>query len=108
MPGASNIRVEVVFATPDKQFLQVCSIPCKSSVSDAIESSQVQQQFPQHDFKTYAVGIWGRVVAPADIVQEGDRIEIYRPLSIDPRDARRQQAADGGFMGKSRPGADQD
>jgi putative ubiquitin-RnfH superfamily antitoxin RatB of RatAB toxin-antitoxin module len=96
MSAARNVRVEVVFATPGRQFLQTCSVPCGSSVADAIAGSKVLQEFPDLKLKSHAVGVWGTVV------------EIYRPLPVDPRDARRQHAVDGGFMGKPRSVTDQD
>jgi putative ubiquitin-RnfH superfamily antitoxin RatB of RatAB toxin-antitoxin module len=108
MSAARNVRVEVVFATPGRQFLQTCSVPCGSSVADAIAGSKVLQEFPDLKLKSHAVGVWGTVVELSKIVDEGDRIEIYRPLPVDPRDARRQHAVDGGFMGKPRSVTDQD
>jgi putative ubiquitin-RnfH superfamily antitoxin RatB of RatAB toxin-antitoxin module len=108
MAATHNVRVEVVFATPDRQFLQACSVPRGSSVADAIECSKLVQEFPGLDLNSHAVGVWGKVVERSKSVQEGDRIEIYRPLPVDPRDARRQHAVDGGFMGKPRSATDQD
>lgn len=108
MSDAHKIRVEVVFATPGRQFLQACSVPCGSNVADAIECSKVSQEFPDLDLNSHAVGVWGKVVEHSTTVREGDRIEIYRPLPVDPRDARRQHAVDGGFMGKPRSDKDQD
>lgn len=66
------------------------------------------QEFPQLELKPHALGVWGKLVEPSNIVQEGDRIEIYRPLPVDPREARRQHAVDGGFMGKPGSAPDED
>ncbi len=94
----SKLQVEVVFATPEHQALISLSLPPGSSVEDAIRESRIPEQFPSLDLSALEVGIWGRVVARGQVLQAGDRIEIYRPLEMDPREARRQLAAAGQTM----------
>ena len=84
--------MEVAYATPDKQVVVEVELDAASSVSDAIESSGLQAQFPDTDLNALAIGIWGREVGRAQRLREGDRVEIYRPLDRDPRDARRALA----------------
>jgi putative ubiquitin-RnfH superfamily antitoxin RatB of RatAB toxin-antitoxin module len=86
------MRVEVVFALADKQELLVVELPDGSTVGAAIERSTLARQFPDIDFDTLQAGVWGKPTARGHVVREGDRIELYRPLEMDPRDARRLKA----------------
>lgn len=98
----ANIDIEIVFALPGKQRLVALSLPLGSTVNDAIAESAIARSFPEHDFSTADVGIWGRPVARDQVLAAGDRVEIYRPLQLDPREARRQLALIGRTMGKAR------
>ncbi len=91
MPEAT-IRVEVVFATPERQELKALELPQGATVGDAIAGSGLQAVFGQVDFDQLEVGIWGRVTERSKTLCEGDRVEIYRPLTRDPREARRELA----------------
>ena len=86
------MRVEVVFALAEKQELLVVALPDGSTVGAAIERSRLARQFPDIDFDTLQAGVWGKPTARGHVVREGDRIELYRPLEMDPRDARRLKA----------------
>ena len=94
----SDLQIEVVYAGMHGQQLIPVSVPPGATVADAIDASGIQLQFPHEDLHELAVGIWGRVIARDHVVAEGDRVEIYRPLEMDPRDARRQRAAPGRTM----------
>lgn len=83
------MRVEVVFALPDRQELLVVELPDGSSVGTAIEKSRLARQFPDVDFDALQAGVWGKPTARSHVVKEGDRVELYRPLAMDPREARR-------------------
>lgn len=85
--------VEVAFATPDKQVLVEVEATAGLTVGDAIKRSAIARQFPAHDLDRLAVGVWGRLVSRQDPVAAGDRVEIYRPLVTDPREARRKRAS---------------
>ena len=87
-----RIQVELVLALPSKQALIPLTVPTDSTVSDVIAVSQLERRFPNVPVAELEVGIWGRVVDRGHAVRDGDRIEIYRPLQIDPREARRQLA----------------
>ena len=102
----NKCSVEVVFALGDRQVLAEVSVSEGATVADAIRTSGIAQEFSDYDLSSFSVGIWGRLVDREHIVAAGDRIEIYRPLEIDPRDARRRLAAQGKFMG--RPADDDD
>jgi putative ubiquitin-RnfH superfamily antitoxin RatB of RatAB toxin-antitoxin module len=63
-----------------------------ATVLDAIRASGLLERFPEIDISTQAVGVWGRRSALDALVQAGDRVEIYRPLAVEPMEARRRRA----------------
>lgn len=83
------MRVEVAFATPERQFLASITVSGDAVVDDAIRISGVREQFPEVAIDELQAGIWGRPVERSHALREGDRVEIYRPLEMDPREARR-------------------
>jgi putative ubiquitin-RnfH superfamily antitoxin RatB of RatAB toxin-antitoxin module len=97
----SEIEVEIVFALPDQQDLRTVRVESGATVADVLEKSGLSGVFPEHDMAALASGIWGREVERGQSVKEGDRVEFYRPLEIDPREARRQLALRGRTMGNS-------
>ncbi len=99
---ADYVKVEVVFATQEHQQLTSLELPPGSTVDDAIRLSRIDKQFPSQDLSGLEVGIWGRIVARDQPLEAGDRVEIYRPLELDPREARRRLAAAGHTMASSR------
>ena len=88
------MRIEVVYATPSRQELVELSLDEPVTVAEAIRLSGIEDRFPESSLAAHDVGIWGRVVPRQTVVNDGDRIEIYRPLERDPRDARRLRAAE--------------
>lgn len=89
---ADPITVEVVCATAERQLLRRVILPAGSQVIAAIEQSGILQEMPEVAFDPSHIGIFSRRVAPDDILHDGDRVEIYRPLTLDPKDARRRRA----------------
>lgn len=96
---ASEIRVELVYATADVQALIPMSLPVGATVADALSASGIEKQYPGADFSELQSGIWGHLVTRERVLVDGDRVEIYRPLQLDPKDARRQLASLGLTMG---------
>jgi len=88
----AEIIVEVAYAKPDTQELLTVAVPAGSTVQEVIERSRILERFPEIDLAVNKVGIFSRIVALDHPVEAQDRIEIYRPLQIDPREARRLQA----------------
>lgn len=86
------IKIEVVFALPDKQTLLELSVAGGSNVKEAIIESGMMARYPEIDLDVNAVGIWNRTCKLTDSLRDGDRIEIYRPLIADPKDVRRRRA----------------
>ena len=88
------INVEVVFGAPDSQQLVSVSMPPGSTVADALEMSKIGAAFPDADIAHMPTGIWGRPVQRDQTLVDGDRVEVYRELEIDPKEARRLRALD--------------
>lgn len=86
------MRIEVVYATPSRQELVELDVEAPLRVDDAIRMSRIESLFPEEDLSAREVGIWGRVVTRDTTAGDGDRIEIYRSLERDPREARRLRA----------------
>ena len=89
-----EISIEVVFATPDSQLLVNLKLPSDAIVADAITKSGLAKAFPQHALGSFPVGIWGTLADLGQTLQDGDRVEIYRELEMDPMEARRLRASE--------------
>ena len=87
----STLRVEVVYAKPARQALLEIELPAGATVAEAIDASGIAR-FPRDDLASAETGIWGRIVDRKAVLRDGDRVEIYRPLERDPREARRERA----------------
>ncbi|MDY7530810.1 RnfH family protein [Pseudomonas sp. Bout1] len=89
------VEIEVVYAAVDRQALMSLAVAPGSSLRAAVLASGMAAQFAQLNLQSCPLGIFGKVVADADVrcVQAGDRIEIYRPLLADPMEIRRLRAA---------------
>lgn len=89
------MRVEVAYALPHKQQLIAIEVEEGCTVFDAAQRSGIARHFPDLDLEQVDMGVFGRVVAKPreEQLQEGDRVEIYRPLLIDPKEVRKSRAA---------------
>jgi len=94
------IDVEVVLATAERQVLLPMQVAEGATVADVISESRMHVEFPEVTIDELDVGVWGRLVDRDHVIRDGDRIEIYRPLGIDPREARRRLASAGRTMGR--------
>jgi putative ubiquitin-RnfH superfamily antitoxin RatB of RatAB toxin-antitoxin module len=90
-----TIRVEVAYAKCDIQRLLEIQVIAGTTARDAVRLSGLGDEFPEVDVSICPIGLYGSPIDGRHIVREGDRIEIYRPLERDPRDARRELAARG-------------
>lgn len=91
--SGAAIDVEVVYALPSEQILLRLSVAAGATVAQAINLSGLPQRYPGVNISLAQVGIFGRIVALDTMLKAGDRIEVYRPLIVDPKDARRRRAA---------------
>ncbi|MNZ50693.1 RnfH family protein [Pseudomonas alkylphenolica] len=92
--GPNNLRVEVVYATAEQQWLLAVDVAPGTTLREAVRLSGIAEQVPGLDVDACPLGIFGKVVneAAQQAVAEGDRIELYRPLLIDPKEVRKQRA----------------
>lgn len=92
---AEMIQVEVAYAKPEKQLILALEVEQGTTVFQAAEKSGIVQEFPEIDLENAKMGIFGKAVRnpKEDVLRAGDRVEIYRPLIIDPKQARANRAA---------------
>jgi putative ubiquitin-RnfH superfamily antitoxin RatB of RatAB toxin-antitoxin module len=99
MGQVPNIEVEVAYALPDKQFLRKVTVKQGTTALAVVLNSGVTSEYPEIDLQTINMGIFSRPLdgkhlpLPKDYeLQAGDRVELYRPLLIDPKQARAERA----------------
>ena len=95
-----RIDIEVAYARPDEQVILPLRVPAGTAIEDAIRRSGILDRFPEIDLAANKVGVFGKVGRLDQGLAEGDRVEIYRPLIADPKEARKQRAAEGKAMKK--------
>ncbi len=86
----NNFAIEVVFATKESQQIVALTVPSGTTLLQAIELSGLLKTYPEITLDK--VGVFGKLKALTDVVLEGDRVEIYRPLQKDPMSARKDRA----------------
>ncbi|PUA19369.1 RnfH family protein [Glaciimonas sp. PCH181] len=89
---APPIKIQVCYGTSSRQFLRALTVPKGISLHDAIFRSGLLEEYREIDLSQCRVGIFGKLKTPATVVRDGDRIEVYRGLIADPKDARRNRA----------------
>jgi len=88
----AEINIEVAYVSKDQQFLKALQVPVGTSLSQALGLSGLLVEFPELEVEGLSVGIFGKKAALDQTVKDGDRVEVYRPLEIDPKEARRARA----------------
>jgi putative ubiquitin-RnfH superfamily antitoxin RatB of RatAB toxin-antitoxin module len=88
------MRVEVAYARPDRQEIVEVEVPDGATAMEAVLESGIEKIFPEVDPASTDMGIFGKVIKKpeAHSLREGDRVELYRPLKIDPKQARLNRA----------------
>ena len=94
------INVEVCYALPAKQALVGLRLPLGATLLQALEASGLLHKYPEIDLKKNKFGIFAKLSKPDSVLRDGDRVEIYRPLIADPKEVRKQRAAEGKVMKK--------
>ena len=89
------MKVEVAYATPEKQVIVEVDVPEGTTLVEAVRQSGIEREFPGLTPDSLPMGIFGRKVPKPDqeVLHPGDRVELYRPLLIDPKQARQNRAA---------------
>ena len=88
------LQVQVVMAVPDQYWCVSLGVDGGATVADALALAADTAEFQLVDLSAAAVGIWGEVVTRQQTLLDGDRVEIYRPVQIDAKSARRRRAAE--------------
>jgi len=90
MANAEALQVEVVFSpAPRAVWRWQGVLPAGSVLLDALNASGLRLAHPALDIERCVAGVWGRVAALSQPLADGDRVEVYRPLRVDPKEARR-------------------
>ena len=92
---AELVNIEVVYAEASRQLVRRVVVPAGSTVMQAIEASGLTREVAGLVVDPARLGIFSRKATPDQVVGEGDRVEIYRPLTLDPKEARRRRAHEG-------------
>ena len=106
-----NIQITVVYSPSPRDVREVdLSLASSSTVLQALQASGLLQLFPLINPQATMVGVWGRKASLSQMLRENDRVEIYRPLTVDPKVARRERfakqgARTAGLFIKKRAGA---
>ncbi len=93
MTEANMIPVEVAYALPDRQEIVMLEVEPGTTASEAVARSNITRHFPQLILEGAKLGIFGKAVKSDHTLHAGDRVEIYRPLTADPKEIRKQRAA---------------
>jgi len=93
--GKIQLRIEVAYALREEQVLVSLEVEEGATVLQAIESSRILARFPEIELVSERVGVFGKVVALNTPLRDGDRVEIYRRLEADPKEARRRRVKRG-------------
>ena len=95
-----KIHVQVAYALPDRQEIVTIELPEGASVQQAVESSGLLQKHPEIDLARNKLGVFAKLVKADQVLRDRDRVEIYRALIADPKEVRRQRAAEGKVLKK--------
>lgn len=95
-----SINVEVAYALPEKQIIRAVNVDVGTTIGAAIVQSGIMMDFPDLELEEAKVGIFGKAAVMTTVLNDGERVEIYRPLIADPKEVRRKRAAEGKKMKK--------
>ena len=97
---SESINVEIVNALLDAQEIISLKLSQGATVKQAVEQSGMLEKYPEIDLAKNKLGIFAKLTKPDAILRDRDRVEIYRPLIADPKEVRKQRAAEGKVMKK--------
>lgn len=92
MEEADRITVEVAYALPEEQVIISLQVQPGTTIQKAIELSGILAKYPQIDIEQDDVGVFGKAQTLDTVLKAKDRVEIYRPITCDPKEVRRQRA----------------
>jgi putative ubiquitin-RnfH superfamily antitoxin RatB of RatAB toxin-antitoxin module len=97
---AETLNIEVCYAMSNKQELVRIKLDAGATLQQALEASGLLEKYPEIDLKKNKFGIWNKLSKADAVLRNQDRVEIYRPLIADPKEVRKQRAAEGKVMKK--------
>ncbi len=95
-----TMHIEVVYALADRQDVIPLALPAGTTLKQAVEASGLPAKYPDIDLVKGRFGIYSKLAKPDAVLRDRDRVEIYRPLIADPKEVRKQRAAEGKVMKK--------
>ncbi len=99
----AELRVDVVFSpAPGEVRGETVALASGATVREALEASGLLRDFPTFDVAEAGVGVWGRLASMDDVLRHRDRVEVYRGLQVDPKEARRRRQGPQGFKRRGR------
>ena len=106
---ADNVRVEVVYALPQRQELVQLQLPSGATARQAVEASGLLQKYPDIELDgRNKLGIFAKLSKPDTVLRDRDRVEIYRPLIADTKAVRKKRADEGKVMKKGGGSAEEE
>lgn len=88
------MKISIAYAVPGRQVLMAHEVPEGTTIGAAITGSGILEQLPQLDLATNKVGIFGKIKPLDTVLAAGDRIEIYFPVTVDPKSLPKKKAAE--------------
>jgi putative ubiquitin-RnfH superfamily antitoxin RatB of RatAB toxin-antitoxin module len=88
---SARLSIEVCYALPDQQTLIAVDLPEGATLQQALDASGILRRFPRIDLSTQKVGVFGKIKALDAVLADHDRVEIYRPLLVDPKLSRQRR-----------------
>ncbi|NQZ94503.1 MAG: RnfH family protein [Moritella sp.] len=89
---STKINVEVIYALPKEQITFTVSVEQGATAQQAIEASGILAKYPEIELNKNKLGIYSRLIKLDTVLQDGERVEIYRPLTADPKEMRKRRA----------------
>ncbi len=89
---AESLHVEVAAGLPGRQVVIDLEVPAGTTVISAVRQADMARRLPGLEVDETLIGIFGKRCSPDRILVDGDRVEVYRPLKVDPKEVRRQLA----------------
>lgn len=89
-----SIRVTLVYSPSPRKVQEIAlELPRGATLTQALQASDIQPLFPDLDLQHVVAGVWGRKAGPEQVLRDQDRVELYRPLKVNPKVARRERFA---------------
>lgn len=102
----TTLGIEVCYPLSQKQDVVKLKLPAGTTLQAAVEASGLLAKYPEIDLKKNKFGVWNKLAKLDAVLRDQDRVEIYRPLIADPKEVRKQRAAEGKVMKKGAGDAD--